>query len=216
MTIKHITLSSIAEKLSDDDRSALSKLFPGWVEKASLGGVVVGLLLFSGYLFFNFEHRNTVGAIGLVLAASFSLVWMLVGIFRDTKSFVGEVKRPLDSLDNSYQRHLWAVAALKSVSVEDLGSAHRFVVHRLQLIPKNIGFLVGSVEFVGLVPLLLAAWWAWRSAGAPVDFSFFEKLILSFASGIYIGTLLVRSKLATLSRVEHVLAEAIQARGPQS
>lgn len=209
---KFVDLSSIAKNLSEDDRTALRKLLPGPIEWVALIGVLVGAVAFVTALVGSWRF---VAWLGLLVIVASSLLWMLASIVRDTIWFWRESRSPLASTNDAYNRHYRAVMALQSQGIDTLRSVHGFVRHHQEQILKRVAFFCGALETVGLVPLLIAAWWAWRDAGAPSEFQFPEKLLLGFAVGIYLGAIALRSKLETLGKVEHVLLEAIRLKEKQ-
>ena len=208
-----IDLSTIARTLSEDDRTALRKLFPGIAERLALVGVMVGALTFVVALF---GYWRVIAIAALLAIAVSSLLWSVASIVRDAVWFWREARDPLASTNAAYNRHLWAVNALGSHSADTLRSMHAFIRHRQEHIPKRLAFFCGALEAIGLVPLLVAAWWAWRDAGAPAEFQFPEKLLLAFAVGVFAGAIAMRSKLETLGKIELVLSEALRLRQHES
>lgn len=211
-----LKLSAISGRLSSDSGDAWSRIFPSTLEKLLLRLVVASCALLVGCVFAEqWRYRNEVGVVAGVVLVFASLVLMLLSVFRDIATVAKELRSPLSGVDDAYQRFFWAVHTLRDYPVEQLVSMRNFVLHRDREIRRRIGFFAGSLEVVGIVPVLIGGWWAWRSASSPTQFSFPEQLLIASAFGIYTGALLARSKLATLARVEHVLAEAIRIYGPE-
>ncbi|WP_396616287.1 hypothetical protein ACHZ97_00665 [Lysobacter soli] len=204
-----LDLSTIANALTDDDRTAFRKVFPGVTDRIALSGVMLGSLTF---VFSLFANLRVAAITGLLAISAFSLLWLVASIFRDVAWFWREAKDPLASTNAAYNRHLWAITALKSQGSDTLRSMYAFVRHRQEQVPKRLAFFCGALETIGLVPLLIAAWWAWRDAGAPSEFQFPEKLLLAFAVGVFAGAIAMRSKLEALGKIELVLSEALRLR----
>ena len=174
--MKELRLASISKHLSADDRSPWNRLFPSLLEKILLGFAVLGCALVVVCVFaVKWSYRSEVGVVAGIMVVVASLLLMLTTIFRDLATFVKELKRPLSAIDDAYERTYWVVHALSDYPVDRLISMRNFIRHREEEIRNRIGFFAGSLEVVGIVPLLLAGWWAWRSASSPMEFSFPEQ-----------------------------------------
>jgi hypothetical protein len=187
-------------------------ILPGSAERVALGLAVLGIAMVAVAWLMKLAEvpYGVFLLLGAFLVPLSGLVYLLAGAVRDVGAVWRGASEPAGDLDPAFVEFQRAVDALSSRPSEELELALAFVGNQMSIIRSRAGFLTGAIDHIGMLPLAIAAWWAWRSSGSPVEFSTLEMWGLGFVAGVHFGLLLVRSRLDMLSRIQNVLEQSIR------
>lgn len=215
MNLKHMDFEYIKELIEPDSNETWVELLaPTVLERGIFSTAVSGFFLAAISLVAFALTGSTIAYSAAIFLGGLASLCGLIQLTSLTRRSVVDIywfaKRPLKG---SYERMASVAAAINSAAQSELDALENtqsLVRFQMEMLQGRAGFLVGAIGSIGIVPLSLFAWWAWKSQGGTHDFSQFEIYGLAFAFGIYAGSLLSFNATEWLKRINFVLDEAIK------
>ncbi|WEM43897.1 hypothetical protein PTW35_09015 [Photobacterium sp. DA100] len=183
----------------DNVKDLAGYLYTNPVEKYSLRIAIILAGASLPLIYLNLS-RETGGWLSLIAAAMFLLysisyfVWNLRYIALPTKSYFLDLQKRV----SSEERIINALSLENRYQLSELYRRLKFERERLN---ARIGFLIGAIDKLGLLPAVIALYFTYVKAMNDKSLDTIPYPILSFIVGIYIGCIIVKK---IIDRIDHM------------
>lgn len=174
-------------------------LYSNPVEKYSLRIGTLCLIVAIPLIYFE-KYRLLGGWLCLVAAILFiayslaSFLWNLRFILTPTKSYIKDLSKRIETEEALINK-------LAAEDHEELDSLLKRLEFERQRLTSRIGFIVGAVDKLGIIPAIIALYLTYAKTMNDANLSKVPYPVLGFISGIYVGCFLLKQ---VIDRFEHM------------
>ncbi|NOI74748.1 hypothetical protein F0224_03585 [Vibrio coralliilyticus] len=161
--------------------------------KLEFGAVSAAISFFMMSILLAIFFDSKIEALYLLLACfSMLALYSFSSAITTLKSILYYRNETLTRLVEQYKVDCSHVSELSGYEISSLKATQELIQSRISFINKRIGFIVGAIEKLGIVPALFMMYVTYREISSEPSNDNFHIMFASLIVGVYIGAILAR------------------------
>ncbi len=159
-----------------------------------LAGVLSLVIAFGSAIF----GTVTVSYISLFAFFGFLVLYCLSSFISTVQFFVGATKETLKSINDKYRLEYPIAEKISAFNNDSVDYVKTMFENRIRYLETRVGFLVGFVDKLGIVPATLMLYLAYVKALGTGDVLDLSPFVIGIVSGVYLGAITARIVIDSL------------------
>jgi len=159
------------------------------VEAFSFFAGVIAVITALAAAFFSF---STVSYISLFAFFAFLVLYSLSSFISTLRFFIGATKETLLNIDNRYRADCHVAEGISSYSTDSIEQVKTLFVNRIIYLEARVGFVVGIVDKLGIVPAIIMIYLAYIRVSGGTEILDLSPFVIGIVSGVYLGAISAR------------------------
>ncbi len=171
------------------------ELFKSYISSNKLESIslICALLAFLfGVIFTSLGSYQLEATCAYIIFFGMLILYSLSSFLSTLKSIFDYKSEVLDVLKLQHNANSKQVIDLCGYSNSSLETVKGLFQSRMDFINKRIGFIVGAVDKLGIIPAILMMYFTYVKVSESTSGSNFQLIFVSFVSGVYLGAIIAR------------------------
>ncbi|EPA8652074.1 hypothetical protein [Photobacterium damselae] len=134
----------------------------------------------------------TTSYISLLAFFAFLVLYSLFSFISTVRFFVGATKETLKNINERYRSDYIVAEEISTFGDDSIDCVKVLFEERIRYLESRVGFLVGIVDKLGIVPAIIMIYLAYIKALGSEEIFNISPLITGIVSGVYLGAITAR------------------------
>lgn len=130
--------------------------------------------------------------ISLFVFFAFLVLYSLSSLISIVSFFVGATKGTLKDINERYRSAYITAEEISTFGDDNIDCVKAIFEERIRFLESRVGFLVGVVDKLGIVPAIIMLYLAYVKTSGSEEIFNSSPLIIGFVSGVYLGAITAR------------------------
>ena len=123
---------------------------------------------------------------------SFLVIYAISSMVSNFRFLIGATKETMINIKSRFNDDLYVANEVSKYKVESIEHVSKLLEHRISFLNARVGFLVGIVDKLGIVPAIIMIYFAYIRTSGDMEVADLSPFVIGIVAGVYLGALTAR------------------------